>query len=114
MRLAVDESRDGCAVGRVEGLVDFVEEVEGGRVAALDGEDEGESDKGLLPSRELCVCEGERGGEEGQGVSKRACNFITFNAGSVGREGGEGGRGGREGWRASYIPAASSAGRPCP
>ena len=33
---------------RIEGLIDFIEEIKGSGIAFLDGENEGESDEGLL------------------------------------------------------------------
>lgn len=44
---------DGLAMLGVEGGVDFVEEVEGGGVALLNGEDERQRDETLLSTRQL-------------------------------------------------------------
>mmetsp|Transcript_64828 Transcript_64828/g.127286 ORF Transcript_64828/g.127286 Transcript_64828/m.127286 type:complete len:429 (-) Transcript_64828:2825-4111(-) len=51
--LALDHRRDRRAVRGVEGLVEFVKEVERRRVAALNGEDDAQGHQGLLPPREL-------------------------------------------------------------
>mmetsp|Transcript_18849 Transcript_18849/g.54557 ORF Transcript_18849/g.54557 Transcript_18849/m.54557 type:complete len:505 (-) Transcript_18849:2418-3932(-) len=51
--LTFNERRDGRAVRGIEGLIELVKQVEGGRVASLDGEDEGECDEGLLTAGEL-------------------------------------------------------------
>ncbi len=49
-RLRGQHARHGRAVGRVQRGVDLVEQVEGRRVAALDGKDERERDQRLLPA----------------------------------------------------------------
>ena len=38
---------------RIEGLIDFIEEIKGSGIAFLDGENEGESDEGFLTARKL-------------------------------------------------------------
>lgn len=48
-----DHVSDSSTILRVQCRVDLIKEVERRRVALLDGEDEGESHKGLLPTREL-------------------------------------------------------------
>lgn len=51
--LLAEQFGNGCAVCRVQGGVDFVKQVKGRRVAALDGKDEGQGHQGLLPPAEL-------------------------------------------------------------
>ena len=51
----MDHVCDCLPVHRVEGGVDLVEEVERRRVALLDGEDQRQRHKRLLPARELRI-----------------------------------------------------------
>jgi hypothetical protein len=56
---------DSGTVLRVQRSIDLVKQVEGGRVAALDGEDEGQCHQGLLAARQLLQGHGLRATCEG-------------------------------------------------
>ena len=53
VRLPAQHTRHGGAVLRVQGRVNFIKQVEGRRIAALDGKDERQSHERLLPAAQL-------------------------------------------------------------
>ena len=53
VRLAAEHARHGGAVLRVERGIDLIKQVEGRRVAALDGKDERQGHQRLLPAAQL-------------------------------------------------------------